>query len=580
MARNVDKKSVRFLSPFETDEGSNVPVIKKPNGSKIKNATAAEKRPKSNFHSAEDKIARGNPSVSGDSWDAFDAKMMKTPLAPTDEIKDQFLELSINQSQSSNMDVVSMSFQDPKSLIDKDENERLLFMNSNLSFDGISQMEAPSLLSFTTYFQQGSSFPVPYVGNDSTMMFGNSTNPVPASGPSSSFLDSQLASETLRRFSSGTQTHSIRGSSITRRVSTGDSIQRTSLLSVTEDGRTGVERKDSLTKFFLGPETRGLGKMDIMEYVLDYCKRRASFRDLDTSSSDIPPPPHRIVTSANTHPESIATTHSASEDHPAGRKQTGTESLTTLPIQEGWKGGITNTNFNQNQHHDPEASVVLSDGASLKDREDALLDISDVGSSSGFEKFKKHLVSRRSGEDRYRDKAKNHVDFEKKRLQVDEKYSHPRLSPTSVGCPGATTTLERPRKRLICNSPPERLVTSKPHRENNENHASPRKLLTPSPRNEEGQCQSTPVNAEGNKSRTGILQKDLKREDVGLLKFAEGLRKSKEERQKQHKLKPKVDHGSLNSRGTREESDRRGKLITKIDLYKTTKNDKMLKKYV
>lgn len=315
------------------------------------------------------------------------------------------------------MDFSAMSFQDAKDLIDKDENERLKFMNSNVTFsDGIEQMEAPSLLSITNYFQQGSSFPVPYVGNDSTMM--------------SAFNDN---TPSQKRMSSSS--HNVSGS---RKVSFGGTKELTSPTRGPSDAdKSGLARNDSLAQFFLDSKSDGMNKMDMMEYVLNYCKRRSSIRlsdasDITSSSDSKNTTPERHDSGIGIGKEENARKKSKSEkqdpkielgERPFADLETKPTNSSHSILRNSRIVPSTLTSINEN-----DASVIIADATTVQEKE--LSDVSEVGSIDGFEKFKKNLSGRgirHHNEDRYRSKIKHHEQFEKKRLK-DEQSSHPKLS--------------------------------------------------------------------------------------------------------------------------------------------------------
>lgn len=445
------KKAVRFSSPFDVD------LVE------MQRKAGLKPMEPSNRNDSMTSV-RGREKDSPDSWDAFDAKMFKK--IPVKKDASQFLQLNSANDQSQKIaddDFSALSFQDAKDLIDRDENERLQFMNSKVSFsDGIDQVEAPSLLSVTNYFQQGSSFPVPYVGNDSTMFgempsFAVPTPPTPV--------------DTSRK-------------------------------------SLGVSRNDSLAKFFLGSESNGLNKTDIVDYVLDYCKRRASLQlsdvsDVGNSFNNSPynsiPERHdsgigvgredkrnsNDLKSRSEKKEKRVTAEKPSSNLEKRQKSPYLPNQNDAPTIESKKSGkevktATDSNKNaamekfqknigtrhseQNQvtskalDKDNEDSVLLASGTTI--RETDALDYSDVGSIDGFEKFKKNLNlhQKKPLDDRYRGRTKHHTDFQRKRLNVDERYSHPQLSPLAFKGPGASVTMERPSKKFNCRSPPEKLV--------------------------------------------------------------------------------------------------------------------------
>lgn len=412
------------------------------------------------------------------------------------EVPSQLMELSNAQTRPNlgDGDFSSMSFQDAGNVIDRDENERLQFMNSKLSFsEGIDQVEVPSLMSVTSYFQQGSSFPVPY-GNDSTMF------PIDNGNVSSSLLgvsQSQL-SQTLKPPSRNSSRRLQRSTSLKQessRVSWGNITTRTLDDSSTNIGTNPksaeLERNDSLAKFFLGPQSDGMDKGGIIDYVLDYCKRRASYRLSDAPGIAAPPNQNNSGSSrtsgTSTKDRGIGDEEAVTairRPRPSGK----TEDKTSDKRDEQASLVKPNVSSRKNSSiEDEDESIMLAEAGSTKEN---VLEVSELGGGNdGFEKFKKNLNHGRKTEDRYRKKLQSHhTEFETKRLNVDERYSHPKLSPNAFAGPGSTASLERP-KKMMCNSPPEKLLQGR-HENVIDNTPSPRPTQL---RNSGGQCHSTPL---------------------------------------------------------------------------------------
>ncbi|CAL8101675.1 unnamed protein product [Orchesella dallaii] len=474
MDRSSSKKAVRFSSPFETGFESSNNVN-----------TSDTARRESTSHRRNSSALKSNRT---NSWDAFDAKMSKSKTVAPKIVENQFLELSVSQNKSLNLDAEdfsNLSFQDPKGLIDRDENERLQFMNSQVSFsEGIEQVEAPSLLSITNYFQQGSSFPVPYVGNDSTMMFGAREN-------LAGIRDSDLHSQIKRRTSS--QSQISRSTSSSKRCS---SSPGSAVTVVAGDDKPDLSRNNSLAKFFLGPQSNGMNSNDILEYVIDYCKRRASGVS-DASDFENSPPSVNLSADKSSDKQDSGIGFANEEKtvkSNVGKKSSNTDSETpyqNVTNEKNLEMTRRKEECTPPQKDDNEESVMLAEARSLKS-ETPLLNVSDVGSIDGFEKFKKNLHHSRNVEDRYKGKTKHHAEFERKRLYVDERFSHPGLSPKAFKGPGSTASLERPSKNM-CNSPPEKLVPSKKE-SIRDKCQSP--VIAQASRNSGGQYHSTPVTSE------------------------------------------------------------------------------------
>lgn len=402
----------------------------------------------------------------GDSWDAFDAKMGTSKrCSMKDKQQSKFMEMSSSQNKSLNIaedNFSALSFKDADDLIAKDEVERMQFHNSNASFsNGLDEMEAPSLLSVTSYFQQGSSFPVPYICNDSTMFGSSQMDGVPTTVNTSN----------------------------SRRISHKDSIGKPdSQMSPTSISdfigmatKEAVDRKDSLASFFLGPQSDGLNKTDIMDYVLDYCKRRASMRISDASEH----------VSSNSSKESIPDRNDSGLGFGTlerGRRTSSNSNANVSVSSEKRRSRpdtslkILSEHTKVNEWGKEDPSILMSDGASLKGS--TSMDVSDVG----FEKFKKDLtIPRKVSDNRYRSKQTKHEEFERKRTSVDEKNTHPGLCPLPYK--SSTETSDKQTK-LTCPSPPEKLVERPRFEKLPPTDKTPTTSLLES---QSGQCHSTPV---------------------------------------------------------------------------------------
>ncbi|CAL8133951.1 unnamed protein product [Orchesella dallaii] len=171
-----------------------------------------------------------------------------------------------------------------------------------------------------------------------------------------------------------------------------------------EDKKPTLSRNNSLVKFFLGPQSNGMKSNEIVEYVIGYCEQRVTSPLSDMPDLEYSPPNFNITA-------------------------------------VGSMGRDSQLHFEKEVKTVPQ-SIGLN-----------------VSSGDGYNKFKKNLHHRRKIETRYRGKLQHHVEFEKKRLDVDKHYSQRGSSQKTLKGQDLMGTLERPSKNM-CNSPPSKLLPS------------------------------------------------------------------------------------------------------------------------